>query len=157
MFARLTICLIIGRNGAFLPGASTLSGLGIPGLPQDTQSALGRATNSNLSANSPESAQRLARPPSVCSSLQLQAPQPQYGTAGRRRYEKRGASVQRPDQPPSMQAPLAPVPGSEAGDSGSMMQENSMGDSTLEGRSPTPSLMVSGIIISPICATICTV
>ncbi|VDN10040.1 unnamed protein product, partial [Dibothriocephalus latus] len=74
-----------GRRKEFMPGDSTLSGLGIPGLPPNAQSVIGRSNMSVLSVVSHESAARLARPPSICSSIQL----PSHNVSGRRLYEKR--------------------------------------------------------------------
>ncbi|VDL43818.1 unnamed protein product, partial [Hymenolepis diminuta] len=89
-----------GHGSYHLPGMSVISGSEIPGLPNNAQSVLGRGASSVLSAASPESAFRLARPPSVCSSLQipgLAGRKGGYGTGtGHRRYEKR---VQRPETP----------------------------------------------------------
>lgn len=139
----------LGGNpaGGFLPGASTLSGLGIRGLPQDTQSALGRATNSVISVKSPESAQRLARPPSVCSSLQLQQPPaPQnlkpalgggtYDATGKlRRYEKRGTATV--GQPQTGHQPQQQQPPTET--SGVGAAPPTQGEAR---RSPTPAPLV---------------
>ncbi|VDK31691.1 unnamed protein product [Taenia asiatica] len=76
-----------------LPRSSIFTGPGIPGLPEDNRSVFSRVTNSILSVASPESAVRLARPPSVCSSLQHSgvASKGDLGGAsgGRWRYEKR--------------------------------------------------------------------
>nr|CDS16882.1 MAGUK p55 subfamily [Echinococcus granulosus] len=87
-----------GKDGKYkhrLPCLSILSGLGISGLSEDNRSVLSRVTSSILSVASPESAVRLARPPSVCSSLQLpgMASKRNWGSAAgsRWRYEKRGA------------------------------------------------------------------
>ncbi|VDD74890.1 unnamed protein product [Mesocestoides corti] len=116
----------LGKDGAsaYLLGLNALSATGIPGLPSDNQSAIGRATNSVVSVASPESAVRLARPPSVCSSLQLPVPPGvgggySAGTTGRWRYEKRGAT---PRAEPSLPA-LASVAGSETGDSVSALSD----------------------------------
>uniref|UniRef100_A0A0X3PJ80 MAGUK p55 subfamily member 6 n=1 Tax=Schistocephalus solidus TaxID=70667 RepID=A0A0X3PJ80_SCHSO len=74
-----------GKRKEFMPGDSTLLGLGIPGLPPNAQSMIGRSSMSVLSVVSHESAARLARPPSICSSIQL----PSHNISGRRLYEKR--------------------------------------------------------------------
>lgn len=101
---------------------SVIGGSEIPGLPNDSQSVLGRGASSVLSAASPESAFRLARPPSVCSSLQLPglaAKKGGYGTGtGHRRYEKR---VQRPETPLT---PVSSVASSESGASSRTTSES---------------------------------
>ncbi|KAM7537940.1 hypothetical protein Aperf_G00000075188 [Anoplocephala perfoliata] len=98
-----------GHGAYHLPGMSVISGSDIPGLPSDSQSVLGRRASSMLSTASPESAFRLARPPSVCSSLQLPelaAKRGGYGARtsenGRLRYEKRGGITR-------TETPLSPL------------------------------------------------
>ncbi|KAL5110018.1 hypothetical protein TcWFU_002885 [Taenia crassiceps] len=75
-----------------LPRLGVSLGPGIPSLPEDNRSVLSRVTGSILSVASPESAVRLARPPSVCSSLQLPGTASKGGRSGdsegRWRYEK---------------------------------------------------------------------
>ncbi|KAL5971973.1 MAGUK p55 subfamily member 3, partial [Taenia solium] len=97
-----------------LPRSSIFTGSGIPGLPEDNRSVISRVTNSILSVASPESAIRLARPPSVCSSLQLPdvASKGDLSSAsgGRWRYEKRKTKqlTKSPLSPPcSLQTQLA--------------------------------------------------
>lgn len=113
------------------------TGSGIPGLSEDSRSVLSRATSSILSAASPESAVRLARPPSVCSSLQLPAVASKgsrgSGSGGRWRYEKRGA-MQRSKPPLS---PLCSAASSEIGSC----------DSALSASLPDERSMVSNAVV----------
>ncbi|KAL7064119.1 hypothetical protein AAHC03_05141 [Spirometra sp. Aus1] len=103
----------------FMPGDSTLSALGIPGLPQSAQSMIGRSNMSVLSVVSHESAARLARPPSICNSIQL----PSHNISGRRLYEKRSQRARdfQPMGPPILEQspPISPRHPSKADDSNS--------------------------------------
>ncbi|VDO15050.1 unnamed protein product [Rodentolepis nana] len=107
-------------NGTYhLPGLSAISSSEIPGLPNDTQSVLGRGASSVLSTASPESAFRLARPPSVCSSLQIKgvaAVKSGYGTgSGHRRYEKRAQRPETPLTPVSLAQSSEGAPSTQTG------------------------------------------
>ncbi|GAA52754.1 MAGUK p55 subfamily member 2 [Clonorchis sinensis] len=55
----------------FVPGSSSLSALGIPNLPPAHSSTIARSVLSGISEASSESANRLARPPSICSESVL--------------------------------------------------------------------------------------
>ncbi|KAF5404780.1 putative ATP-dependent RNA helicase [Paragonimus heterotremus] len=57
-----------GTGTTFIPGSSSLSALGLPGLPPARASTIARSVISGISEASAESAYRLARPPSICSS-----------------------------------------------------------------------------------------
>ncbi|VDM19334.1 unnamed protein product [Hydatigera taeniaeformis] len=91
--------LFVGKDGKREDRPSRLS---IVGLPDDNRSVLSRVTSSMRSTASPESAVRLARPPSVCSSLQLPGTVVKGSCGippvGRWRYEKR--NMVQPIQPP---------------------------------------------------------
>ncbi|KER28452.1 hypothetical protein T265_04755 [Opisthorchis viverrini] len=60
----------------FVPGSSSLSALGIPTLPPAHSSTIARSVLSGISEASSESANRLARPPSICSESVLSERQP---------------------------------------------------------------------------------
>lgn len=91
-------------NGTiFVPGSSSLSALGIQGLPPFRPSTITRSVLSGISEASTESASRLARPPSISSSAVLRDSDRTGAPENwRRLYEKRR-------KPPTEFRPLSPA------------------------------------------------
>ncbi|KAA3679459.1 uncharacterized protein DEA37_0005707 [Paragonimus westermani] len=130
-----------GTGTTFIPGSSSLSALGLQGLPPARASTIARSVISGISEASSESAHRLARPPSICSNAGAnergrgKPPVP----SGQRLYERR-RKPQYDFRPLSPAIPEHDTPPESSVSHSILSPHNRMGNSSSRTYRQTPSL-----------------